>query len=124
LSAYDDFTDLDDRGLVGIVWDVCHDLFGMRPETSLERLDRVAEDMTHSDICRRSAGCSARKALVHRIELAEWAIAVSAVGSELRSKAPPAVLRRRRNILIAAEEIVGIVAILEPLQAGKILSVG
>jgi hypothetical protein len=52
------------------------------------------------------------------------AIAVSAVGSELRSKAPPAVSRRRRNILIAAEEIVGIVAILEPPEAGEILAVG
>jgi len=28
-SAYDDFTDLDDRGVIGIVWDVCHDLLGM-----------------------------------------------------------------------------------------------
>ena len=67
LSAYDDFTDLDDRGLVGIVWDVCHDLLGMRPKTSLECLDGVAEDVTHSDIRRRSAGCSARKSLVNSV---------------------------------------------------------
>src|SRR5436190_2227741 len=40
LSAYDDFTDLDHRGLVGIVRDVGHDLLGMRPKTGLERLDR------------------------------------------------------------------------------------
>src|SRR5258706_13254 len=52
-SAYDDFTDLDDRRLIGIVRDVCHDLFGMRPKTSLECVDRVAEEVTHSDIRRR-----------------------------------------------------------------------
>jgi hypothetical protein len=38
--------------------------------------------------------------------------------SNLLSKMPPAMVRARRNILIVAEEIVGIVAILEPLQAG------
>src|SRR5229473_5268625 len=69
-SAYHDFADLDDRGLVGIVWNVCHDLLGMRPKTSLECLDRVAEDVTHSDIRRRSAGCSTRKALVNSVGLA------------------------------------------------------
>jgi hypothetical protein len=35
-SAYYDFTDLNDRGLVGIVWDVRHDFLGVRPKTSLE----------------------------------------------------------------------------------------
>jgi hypothetical protein len=44
--------------------------------------------------------------------------------SNLLSKMPPAMVRARRNILIVAEEIVGIVAILEPLQAGEILAVG
>jgi hypothetical protein len=86
-SAYDDFADLDDRGLVGIVCDVCHDLRGMRPETSLERLDRVAEDVTHSDIRRGSAGRSTRKTLVHGIGLAriahasfhEWHMFISVV---------------------------------------------
>jgi hypothetical protein len=70
LLAYNDFTDLDNRGLVGIVWDVCHDLLGMRPKASLECLDRVAEDMTHSDICRGSTRCSTRKAFIHSIVLA------------------------------------------------------
>jgi len=87
LSAYDDFTDLDDRRLIGIVWDVCHDLFGMRPKTSLECVDRVAEDVTHSDIRRRSAGCSTRKALVNSVGLAsiphasfhEWHMLISVV---------------------------------------------
>ena len=44
--------------------------------------------------------------------------------SNLLSKMPPAMVRARRNILIVAEEIVGIVAILEPLQAGERLAVG
>src|SRR5207244_649584 len=44
-SADDDLTDLDDRGLVGIVWDVLHDLLRMRPKSGLECLDRVTEDV-------------------------------------------------------------------------------
>ena len=54
----------------------------------------------------------------------ELAIAVYAVGSNRLSKMPRAMVRGRRNILIVAEEIAGIVAILEPLQAGEILAVG
>src|SRR5229473_7798998 len=69
-SAYHDFADLDDRGLVGIVWNVCHDLLGMRPKTSLECLDRVAEDVTHSDISCGSSGRSTREAFVYSIVLA------------------------------------------------------
>ena len=59
-SAYYDFTELNDRGLVGIVWDVSHDLLGMRSKTSLECVDGVTEDVTHSDIRRGSSGRSTR----------------------------------------------------------------
>src|SRR5260370_39460943 len=59
----------------------------MRPKTSLECVDRVAEDVTHSDIRRRSAGCSTRKALVNSVGLAsipharfhEWHMLISVV---------------------------------------------
>ena len=70
LSANDDFTDLDDRRLIGIVWDVRHNLLGMRPKTGLEGFDRVAEDVAHSDICRGSAGRSTGQTLVNRVGLA------------------------------------------------------
>src|SRR5690349_12834687 len=70
LSAYDDFTDLDDRRLVGVVRDIRHDLLGVRPEAGLEGFDRVAEDMTHSDIGGGCAGCAAGHALVDRVGLA------------------------------------------------------
>jgi hypothetical protein len=63
-SAYYDFTDLDDRGLVGIVWDVSHYLCGMRPKTSMECLDRFAEDVARSDIRRGSSRRSTREAPV------------------------------------------------------------
>src|ERR1700730_6309861 len=86
-SAYYDFTDLDDRGLVGIVWDVSHDLFGMRPKTSLECLDRFAENVAHSDIRRGSSRRSTREATVYSIVLAstihasfhEWHMLISVV---------------------------------------------
>jgi hypothetical protein len=69
-SADDDFTDLDHRAQIGIVRNVAHDLLGMRAEPGLEGLDRVAEDVTHSDIGRGRAGGSAGKALVHGVGLA------------------------------------------------------
>ena len=55
-SADDDFTDLDHRAQIGIVRNVAHDLLGMRAKPGLEGLDRVAEDVTHSDIGRGRAG--------------------------------------------------------------------
>src|SRR3954454_10898455 len=70
LSADDDFADLDDRGLVGIVRDVGHDLLGMRAKAGLEGLDRVAEDVTHSDIGGGCAGYATGHALVDRVGLA------------------------------------------------------
>jgi len=73
LSADDDFADLDHRGLVGIVRDISHDLLGMRPEAGLEGLDRVTEDVTHSDIGCGSPGCATGHALVDRVGLARIA---------------------------------------------------
>src|SRR5215213_3748442 len=69
LSADDDFADLDDRGLVGIVGDICHDLGGMRPKAGLEGFDRIAENVTHADIGRGSAGGCTGHALVDRVGL-------------------------------------------------------
>src|SRR5689334_6605669 len=69
-SAYDHSTDLDDRSLVGVVRDVAHDFLRVWPEAGLKRLDRVAEDVAHADVCGRCTGRAAGEALVDRVVLA------------------------------------------------------
>src|SRR3954454_12988475 len=71
-SAHDDFTDLDDRRLVGVLWDVRHNLRSVSPKTGLEFLNRLAENVAHPDVRSGSAGRSARKALVHGVVLARF----------------------------------------------------
>src|SRR4051812_30413353 len=71
-SAHDDFTDLDDRRLVGVLWDVRHNLRSVSPKTGLEFLNRLAENVAHPHVRSGSAGRSARKALVHGVVLARF----------------------------------------------------
>src|SRR5262245_14783716 len=70
LLAHDDFADLYDRCLVGVVRDVRHNLLCVGSKTSLKRFHRIAEDVAHSNICCRSAGCSTCEALINGIILA------------------------------------------------------
>src|SRR3954453_6186065 len=71
-SAHDDFTDLNDRRLVGVLWDICHNLRSVSAKTGLEFLNRLAENVAHPDVRSGSAGRSARKALVHGVVLARF----------------------------------------------------
>src|SRR3954468_9237931 len=71
-SAHDDFTDLDDRRLVGVLWDVRHNFRSVSPKTGLEFLNRLAENVAHPHVRSGSAGRSARKALVHGVVLARF----------------------------------------------------
>ena len=63
-TLYDHLAYLNYGGQIGVVRNVGHDLFRVRPETRLKRLDRITEDVTHADVGRRSAGCAAGKSLV------------------------------------------------------------
>src|SRR5262245_6694580 len=63
----DDLADLEDRGQVGVVRNVAHNLLRVRPEGRLESLDGRAEDVAHADIGRGCAGCAAGQPLVHGV---------------------------------------------------------
>jgi hypothetical protein len=65
-----DFTDLNDRGLVGVIYNVSHDLLRVWPEASLKGLNGVAEDVAHAHVRGRCARRSAGKAFVNRVILA------------------------------------------------------
>src|SRR5882757_1649632 len=71
--TYNDFADLHDRRDIGVVLNITHDLLRMRPETGLEGFDGVGEDVTHANIGRGSAGCSASKTFVDGVVLASVA---------------------------------------------------
>src|SRR4029077_10078732 len=69
-SGHYDFTDLNDRSLVSVVRDVRHNLLRVRSKTGLKGFDRVAEDVAHSNVCRRSIRRSTSEPLVDRVVLA------------------------------------------------------
>src|SRR6267142_1724915 len=58
-SLYHHFAYLNDGGQVGVVRNVGHDLFCVRPEARLKRLDGITEDVAHANVGRRDAGCAA-----------------------------------------------------------------
>src|SRR4029453_2320418 len=63
-SLYHHFAYLNDGGQVGVVRNVGHDLFRVRPEARLKRLDGITEDVAHANVGRRGAGCAAGEPFV------------------------------------------------------------
>src|SRR5215813_1496385 len=63
-SLHHHFAYLNDGGQVGVVRNVGHDLFRVRPEGRLKRLDGSTEDVAHAHVGRRGAGCAPGKPFV------------------------------------------------------------
>src|SRR5215470_1774633 len=63
-SLHHHFAYLNDGSQVGVLRNVGHDLFRVRPEGRLKRLDGIAEDVAHAHVGRRGAGCTAGQPFV------------------------------------------------------------
>src|SRR4051812_17224421 len=62
--ADNDLAYLNDRGEIGVVGDVGHDLFCVRAKAGLKAFHRVTEDMAHAHVGSRTAGLATGEAFV------------------------------------------------------------